>query len=271
MESAGVPPTLEDSALVAIDKLDKVGMEGVRKELGERGIAPAAAAALLETMEAAPTGNDAMLSWLDHLLVESELGSRGVGQLRAILELTAHGPAAAYVRIDPYIARGLSYYTGPIFEIEFPGFSGSGGGGGRYDDLVGMFSGQSVPACGFSLGLERILLLMEEQNMFPDRLAGQPQALVTQFDESTVGASLELAQRLRAGGFRIDLYPDVDRYGRQFKYADERRIRFALLISPRELQADVVAIKDLGSGEQVDVPAARIHEELAARLAEMQG
>ena len=138
------------------------------------------------------------------------------------------------MRIDPFLARGLSYYTGPIFEIEFPGLSGSGGGGGRYDDLVGMFIGQTIPACGFSLGLERILLVMEERNMFPARLAGQPQVLVTQFDASTASASFQLAVRLRAAGMRVDLYPDLDRYGKQFKYAEERGIRYAVLVSPRD-------------------------------------
>src|SRR5690606_3796001 len=137
----------------------------------------------------------------------------------------ADGPAAEHLRVDPYLARGLSYYTGPIFEIEFPGLSGSGGGGGRYDDLVGMFSGQTIPACGFSLGLERIILIMEERGMFPERLSTQPQVLVTLFDDSTVAASLALARRLRAAGLRVDVYPDNDRYGKQFKYAEERGIR----------------------------------------------
>jgi histidyl-tRNA synthetase len=118
-----------------------------------------------------------------------------------------------------------------------------------------MFSGQRIPSCGISLGLERIILLMEEQGMFPDRLAGQPQVMVTQFEEATVGASLALAQRLRNAGLRVDLYPDVDRYGRQFKYAEERGIRYALLLSPREIGAGVVAVKDLVSGEQIDVAA----------------
>jgi histidyl-tRNA synthetase len=181
-----------------------------------------------------------------------------VADLRQVLLYSAHGPAADYLRVDPYLARGLSYYTGPIYEIDFPGFSGSGGAGGRYDDLVGMFSGQSIPACGFSLGLERILLLMEEQNMFPARLAGQPQVLVTLFDDASIPASLQLAHELRAAGLRADLYPDTDRYGRQFKYAEERQIRYAVLLSPREIEAGVVAIKDLVSGEQVEVPAAGV-------------
>jgi histidyl-tRNA synthetase len=129
MEVAGVPPALEDSALVAIDKLDKIGQEGVRAELGARGLSPAAAATLLQTMAEAPSGNHEMLGWLEDLLMVSATGRQGVAQLRAVVAYCAHGPAAESLRVDPYLARGLSYYTGPIFEIEFPGFSGSGGGG----------------------------------------------------------------------------------------------------------------------------------------------
>lgn len=269
MEVAGVPTELEDSALVAIDKLDKIGLDGVRAELDSRGIAPDAAKKLLDTIDAVPdatTDEAARLDWLSNLLAASPTGSQGVTDLRKVVEFCAGGPAAPYLRIDPYLARGLSYYTGPIYEIEFPGFSGSGGGGGRYDNLVGMFSGQEIPACGFSLGLERIILFMEEQEMFPPRLMGQPQLLVTQFDDTTMRASLDLAQRLRRAGFRVDLYPDNDRYGRQFKYADERKIRYALLVSPREIDADVVAVKDLESGDQVDVPAGGIETWLSAHL-----
>ncbi|MEZ4726812.1 MAG: histidine--tRNA ligase [Caldilineaceae bacterium] len=267
MEVSGVPVAAEGNALVAIDKLDKIGLDGVRKELDQRGIAPDAAEKLLTNLAAAPTNNVDTLAWLSDLLEESETGSKGGNELKTVLAYSQDGPAADYLRVDPYLARGLSYYTGPIFEIEFPGFSGSGGGGGRYDDLVGMFSGQSIPACGFSLGLERILLLMEEQNMFPQRLAGQPQVLVTQFDESTISASLALAQQLRATGLRVDLYPDLDRYGRQFKYAEERHIQYAALISPREIAAGVVAVKDLVSGEQIDVVAQEISDWFKAHTA----
>lgn len=265
MEVAGVPHDREGAALVAIDKLDKIGIEGVRKELDGRGIPAAAAENLLASMAAAPANNGAILDWLTDLLASSEVGSRGVAELQKVVALSLEGPAGAHLRIDPYLARGLSYYTGPIFEIEFPGLSGSGGGGGRYDDLVGMFSGQTIPACGFSLGLERIILIMEERGMFPERLSTQPQVLVTMFDDSTTAASLALAHRLRAAGLRVDLYPDNDRYGKQFKYAEERGIRYAALLSPRELEAGVVAVKDLVSGEQVEVPGADIAEWFAAR------
>jgi len=166
MQVAGVPETLEDSALVAIDKLDKIGMEGVRKELN------AAALRLKRRKIADDHGRRTHRQWGAPCLAWRPVGRDGTGQRgRRRTErghcFSAGGPAAAYIRVDPYLARGLSYYTGPIFEIEFPGFSGSGGGGGRYDNLVGMFLGQTIPACGFSLGLDRILLLMEEQNLFP--------------------------------------------------------------------------------------------------------
>ena len=266
MEVAGVPHDLEGAALVAIDKLDKIGLEGVRKELDARGVPAAAAESLLGAMAAAPAENSETIAWLSNLLEISELGSRGVAELKQVMALSAGGPAAEHLRIDPYLARGLSYYTGPIFEIEFPGLSGSGGGGGRYDDLIGMFSGQTIPACGFSLGLERIILIMEERGMFPERLSTQPQVLVTMFDDSTVAASLALARRLRAAGLRVDVYPDNDRYGKQFKYAEERSIRYAALLSPREQEAGVVAVKDLVTGEQVEIADGAVVDWLLAAL-----
>ncbi|MCB0043929.1 MAG: histidine--tRNA ligase [Caldilineaceae bacterium] len=266
MEVTGVAAEQEEVALVAIDKLDKVGLEGVRSELETRGISAGATERLLTVLDGAPDSNEETLAWLTELLAPSEAGSQGVSELRKVIAYSAGGPAAARLRIDPYLARGLSYYTGPIFEIEFPGLSGSGGGGGRYDNLIGMFSGQSLPACGFSLGLERIVLLLEERGMFPAQLAGTPQVLVTQFDESTVAASLALARRLRSAGLRADFYPDTDRYGRQFKYAEERGIRYALLLGPQEMEQAQIAVKDLVTGDQVSVPAEEIIDLLQARL-----
>ncbi|MCB0129457.1 MAG: ATP phosphoribosyltransferase regulatory subunit, partial [Caldilineaceae bacterium] len=252
---------------VAIDKLDKIGLDGVRRELEQRGIASPAAEKLLATMDAAPTGNGELIPWLSDLLAESTLGRQGVEDLEKILGFSTGSPAERRLRVDPYLARGLSYYTGAIYEIEFPGLSGSGGGGGRYDELIGMFSGQSIPSCGFSFGLERVVLIMEERALFPQQLAGQPQVLVTQFDETTIDASLALTRALRAEGLRVDLYPDPDRYGRQFKYAEDRRIRYALLLSPNELAQGVVVVKDLVSGEQVEVPPSAVADWLHGHVA----
>jgi len=266
MEVAGIPPEHEGSALVAVDKLDKIRLEGVRKELHERGIEPTVAAHLLDLLSETPEGNEAILTWLNTALAPSAVGTKSVHELRAVVNYCAHGPSATHLKVDPYLARGLSYYTGPIFEIEFPGLTGSGGGGGRYDGLIGMFSGQDIPACGFSLGLERILVVLEERGMFPERLRGQPEVLATQYDDSTIGATLTLAERLRTAGLRVDVYPEPSNYGKQFKYAEQRRIRYALLLSHREQAAEVVAVKDLVSGEQVDVEAATIVAWLQQRL-----
>jgi len=266
MEVAGIPPELEGVALVAVDKLDKIGAEGVEAELLDRGVSAQSTARLMGWIAGVPGDEIERIGWLADLLEGSEQGGLGVAGLKEIVSLSSHGPAAGHLRLDPFLARGLSYYTGAIFEIEFPGLSGSGGGGGRYDELIGMFSNKTMPACGLALGLDRILLVLEERGMFPARLAGQPQVLVTQFDESTQVASLRLAHRLRAAGLRVDLYPDLDRYGRQFKYADERTIPFALLLGPNELAQAAVGVKNLGSGEQVAVPMDDIVDWLNQRL-----
>lgn len=267
IQSAGIMAELEGSTLTAIDKLDKIGVEGVRKELAGRGIAPQNAERLLALTTEAPNTGDAeeILDWLESVLVGSESGLQGVEDLRKTVEYCEHGPAANRLRIDPFLARGLSYYTGPIFEVELPGLGVSAGGGGRYDELIGLYSGQNVPACGFSLGLERVLLLMQEADMFPEQLVGRPQALVTQFDEDTIPASMQLAHELRAAGLRVDVYPDAGRYGKQFRYADERGIRLALLLGPSEMEEGLVTIKDLKSGDQTSVA----RSEIVARLKAM--
>ena len=258
MQVAGVPATLEGVTLIAIDKLDKIGIEGVRSELSRRGIDERAAGALLDSLAATPTGNEERLSWLTSLVAQSDEGRAGVADLQSVLSCVASGSAESRIRIDPYLARGLSYYTGPIFEVEFPQLGISGGGGGRYDGLVGMFSGQQIPACGFSLGLERILLLMEERAMFPLQLAGQPQVLVTQSGPDLLTDTVRLAALLRTAGLRVDLYTDMDRYGTQFQYAEKRGIRHVVLLGSREVEAGVAAVRDLQTSTQQDIPLSEL-------------
>jgi histidyl-tRNA synthetase len=266
MEVAGVPHTLETEAIVAVDKLDKISVDAVRQELIDRGVPGGAAHRLLQLCEEAPAGNEARLDWMEEVLQGHEAGTRAAADMRTLLCYAQHTSSAPHLCLDPYLARGLSYYTGSIFEIVAPGVRGSLAGGGRYDELLGMFSGQNIPACGFSLGLERIIVLMTERAMFPDRLAGQAQALVTQKDQRTAGACFELAHELRRAGIRTDLYVDFKGYGAQFKYADKRHIRYALLLSEREITAGVVAVKDLVSGDQVDVPRGEVAAWLLERL-----
>jgi len=267
LQKTGVDPLLEESALVAIDKLDKVGLDGVRQELQSRGVSEESTGSLLNLATTIPSGNTAILDWLEDSLEETEDGPAGVAELKTLSLHLNSGSSKPHIKIDPYLARGLSYYTGPIFEVGFEGFGGSGGGGGRYDELIGMFLGRRVPACGFSLGLERIILIMEQRGLFPERMSGQPQVLVTLFSEDTVSASLDIARELREAGLRVDLYPEPGKYGKQFKYADQRLIRYAVLLSQHEIDAGVVAVKDLQTGSQAEVDHTQIVSYLKEKLA----
>src|SRR5207253_9047422 len=158
------------------------------------------------------------------------------------------------IKLDPTLARGLAYYTGAIIEINVADLAGSLGGGGRYDNLVGMFLGNDVPACGFSLGLERIIVVMSEREMFPAQLISSPaDVMVTIWNEDSVSESIALATELRKNGLRIDLYPEADKLGKQFKYASARGIPFVAIVGDDERARGEVAIKDMRSGEQRSV------------------
>lgn len=269
--SAGIALELEGEALVAMDKLDKIGLEGVVRELGERGISEQSVNKLLPLMQVTTAGepgsfdNATTLARLEEAVGELEEGKLALKQLRQILANAASGPAAPLLYVDPSLARGLSYYTGAIFEIRSDDFAGSLGGGGRYDGLIGMFSKESVPACGFSLGVERILVLMEEREMFK---AQRPDVdvLVTLWQEDFTPNAFRLANELRAQGLRVDLYPDADKVARQFKYANERHIPFVAILAERELSQGVVGIKDMASGEQEKVARAEVAAYLKQKL-----
>jgi histidyl-tRNA synthetase len=177
-----------------------------------------------------------------------------VDELRQILQFAKASGVGSKIKLDPTLARGLSYYTGTIIEINVADLAGSLGGGGRYDNLVGMFLGKDVPACGFSLGLERIIVVMTERNMFPAELVSSPaDVMVTIWNEESFGESLSLANELRKQGLRVDLYPDADKMGKQFKYAAARGISFVAILGDDERARGEVAIKDLRSGEQRSV------------------
>jgi len=267
---AGVPLEHHEATLVALDKLDKIGRQGVAKELTERGVTEAAGKRLLDffselgSLEHAAdiaAGDDlvakqqglnfAILGRLVEFVGTNEKGAKGVDELRSILEYTRASGVAERVKIDPSLARGLSYYTGAIFEINVKDLAGSLGGGGRYDNLVGMFSGQDVPACGFSLGVERIIFVMTEREMFLPQLATTPvDVMVTLWNEDSISESVALAQELRGSGLRVDLYPEADKLGKQFKYASERGIPAVAVLGDDERARGEVAIKDMRTGEQ---------------------
>jgi histidyl-tRNA synthetase len=300
LRAAGVETSLHGAALVALDKLDKVGPGGVARELADRGIAASGADALLgffsevgptdgggnvdrnQTVLAAlrtilsgtggergagssgftigePSGADITPPHGDALLSETSAAVPGsamaaVDDLDLIVRLCAATSAAPHVRLDPSLARGLSYYTGAIMEIAVADLAGSLGGGGRYDDLVGMFLGERVPACGFSLGLERILVVMGERGMFPPEVAATPaDVLVTLWSADRAADGLELAAALRAAGLRVDVYPDADKLGKQFKYAASRRIPYVAVVGDDEAARGQVTVKNMNTGEQQSV------------------
>jgi histidyl-tRNA synthetase len=260
LDAAGVPPALQADALVALDKLDRIGRTGVARELEMRQIAPAASARFLELMAHEPDAS--LMDAVAAALTGHAEGEKGVRDLREILELSRSTSAGPYLRFDPSLARGLSYYTGAIMEIAVEGI-GSLGGGGRYDGLIGMFSGEQIPACGFSLGLERILVVMTERQMFPpDVASGAPDVLVTIFDLSSAADSLRLAAELRRRGLRVEVYPEADKLGKQFKYASARNAAYVAILGADERARGEVAIKNMKTGEQVTVARA----EVATRL-----
>jgi histidyl-tRNA synthetase len=272
---AGVALDKHEAALIALDKLDKIGSDGVKKEFAAREIDESAGDQLLRffsdlsslehAAEIAAEDNaqeafsKAVLGRIVEFVKDNEHGARGVDELQSILEFADAMGIAKRIKIDPSLARGLSYYTGAIMEISVKDLAGSLGGGGRYDNLVGMFLGQEVPACGFSLGLERILVVMNERSMFPAWLDSSPaEVMVTIWNKESVTESIKLAQELRAAGLRVDLYPEADKLGKQFKYASALRIPFVAVLGEDEQAQGLVALKDMQSGEQRAVTRADV-------------
>jgi histidyl-tRNA synthetase len=259
LRGAGVDPTRHGDALVAIDKLDKIGVDGVKQELVARGIPESSVPGLLNSFAEARR-----LEWLrDHI---AHADREPVAAVETILKLCESTAAARRVHLDPTLARGLSYYTGAIMEITVPDLAGSLGGGGRYDNLVGMFLGRDVPACGFSLGLERIIVVMTERGMFPASVSGAGvEVMVTVWNEDARAEAIALAGVFRGAGLRADVYPDADKLGKQFKYAASRNVPFVAIVGDDERAQGTVSIKDLRSGEQHIVARGEAAQYLRAR------
>ena len=257
-----IPEELHGLALVAIDKLDKIGPDGVDKELEQRGIGETSRDQLLkffdeigQILKKHVTGDwsRANAALLEYGMVHAHPGVAPLAfqNLREIFALAAGTAAGPRMRLDFTLARGLSYYTGAIMEVNVADLAGSLGGGGRYDNLVGMFSGQQIPACGFSLGLERILVVMSERGMFPPSLATSPaDVMVAAFDAAGLPHAMRVAGQLRESGLRVLVYPDADKIGKQIKYADGRGIPFVALLGADEIAKGEVTVKNLAAQSQ---------------------
>jgi len=293
LDAVGVPEAKHGEALVAIDKLDKLGEEGVQLELRDRGIATEALLEWLSVVgHSKPYGavssederdldlvpyNSAVLEVLRKRIGKDEQGIRGLEELASILELATETSAGSRIKVDPSLARGLSYYTGSILEIEAEGMKGSLGGGGRYDDLVGMFLGkdQRVPACGFSLGLERIIALMSERQMFPSDLISAPADVMVMVSyQKEAGEKVEaakdalaLAMYFRASGLRAYLYPlrSVQNQ-KQRAYAFKRGFPFVAFVGDDDRERGEVTIRDMRIGEDQKVKREKAVDAIQSRL-----
>ena len=239
---------------VALDKLDKIGIDGVSKEMREKNISEAAInkAAPLFALKGT---NLEQLSVLGNLLKDSEEGSKGVGELRFIIEtLEELGLQSANLKIDVTLARGLNYYTGAIFEVAAPeGVSmGSIGGGGRYDDLTGIFGLKDVSGVGISFGLDRIYLVLEELGLFPEAIDQSLQVLCVNFGDKEALTSLKLVNQLRRAGIKCDLYPSSAKMQKQMKYANNRNVPYVVLIGEKEISDNSFVVRDMVNGGQTE-------------------
>jgi histidyl-tRNA synthetase len=270
---AGVPDAQAGQIYRALDKLAKIGNDGVLAEMDRYGVpAEAARRALDLATEGRGDDNETTLARLESRLAGDAEAQAGVRELRDLITyLGALTPAAGKVRIDPTLARGLDYYTGPIWEVEVQEPKvGSLGSGGRYDKLVGMFSGRDLPTTGCSLGLERIIDVMESLGTWKSD-ASASQVFVAVFSPDQLLPALSLLAELRVAGLRAEstLSPD-DKLGKQLQYADRVGIPLAVIVAPDEWARGEILVKQLRTGEQRTLPRAEAAPALAALLAESQ-
>jgi histidyl-tRNA synthetase len=253
-ETIGAEDKLIDFT-VALDKLDKIGEEGVKKEMREKGISEDALQKLQPLFSLNGTASE-QLKKLKALLSNSKIGIQGVEELEFITDnIETLGLQTASLQIDVTLARGLNYYTGAIFEVSAPKEvnMGSIGGGGRYDDLTGIFGLKDMSGVGISFGLDRIYLVLEELNLFPETVSDNSKALFINFGEKEALYAMKAISKLRIAGIKAELYPDATKMGKQMGYADKRNIAFAILAGEKEMEAQSFTLKNMKSGEQTQM------------------
>lgn len=237
---------------VALDKLDKIGEEGVRKEMLAKGISEQSIEKVTPLFHLTG-GSLVQLESLKLLLAESEEGTKGVEELVFVVKTVQKlGLKSSKLSVDVTLARGLNYYTGAIMEVSAPeGVDmGSIGGGGRYDDLTGIFGMKDMSGVGISFGLDRIYLVMEELNLFPEAIDQSIQVLCVNFGDKEAMAALQLVTLLRKSGVKADLYPSSAKMQKQMKYANNRNVPFVILIGEQELENNSFVVKDMHKGDQ---------------------
>lgn len=255
-EAAGVADRFVDMT-VAIDKLDKIGIEGVRAELAGRGFSKTAIASIEQTL----TVSD----WaaLRPAFAHSETGQKGLDELEHVFQFLKNTPLQNTLRFDSTLARGLTYYTGCILEVAANGVQmGSIGGGGRYADLTGVFGMPGLSGVGISFGADRIYDVLEILDRFPETLAEPVQVLFMAFDEPTHRYAFECLSEVRAAGIPGELYPEPGKLKKQFEYAAKRGIPFVAIVGETEMQTGLLSVKDQQTGEQRSLSVADLIQTL---------
>jgi len=238
---------------VAIDKLDKIGIDKVIDEMISKGISEEKIGVLRPIIELSGT-NDEKLAKLKTILASSEIGLKGIAELELVFETLKNFELKTLLELDLTLARGLNYYTGAIFEVKaLDTPMGSICGGGRYDDLTGIFGLKDVSGVGVSFGADRIFDVMETLNLFPPDAASGPKVLFINFGEKEQMHCLQLLAAVRKAGFKAEIYPEAAKTGKQLGYADSRKAEFAALVGENEMKENKITLKNMLSGEQQSV------------------
>jgi histidyl-tRNA synthetase len=266
-EISEVPPQQETTLARCIDKFDKIGLKGVEEELISNGIEPDKTRKILKLLTVAGS-NDQRIDRVADLLKSSVTGSNGIQEMRELFSyLRSYGIPEKVLLFDLFLARGLDYYTGPIFEtvVEKPKI-GSITGGGRYDKLIGLFSGSDYPATGCSIGLERIVTVMDELNMFPEALRTPIKVLVTVFDEDTLPYSLEIVRQLRQADINSEIYTGSAKLRGQIGLANDKSIPLVIIAGSDEIVSKQLNIKNMQTGQQKTVNLENLVLEIQTRV-----
>lgn len=249
---------------IAIDKLDKIGLEKVKQELTERGLSQQQIAIIEKYLSIDGTNNE-KLNKLKNIIGETELGKNGTAEIEFVLnyQRNINTKFTSEIITDFTLARGLNYYTGIIFEIKAKNVQmGSIGGGGRYDDLTGTFGVPNVPGVGISFGVDRIYDVMEELNLFATDLRTGTKVLFFNLGEKESKVAFNLMQQMRSKGISCELYHEATKFDKQFKYAEKKEIPFIVIIGTKEMELENCTIKNLQTGEQYIVEQVKLHSSL---------
>lgn len=260
-EAIGAPEKLVDIT-VAIDKMDKIGAENVNNELREKGLSPEAIDKLQPILNLSGSNEEKLLQ-LETILQNSETGLKGIRELRKVFDYLRLLDIHIEIKLNLTLARGLSYYTGAIFEVKALDVEiGSITGGGRYDDLTGIFGMKNMSGVGISFGADRIFDVMNQLDLFPKDTTATTQILFVNFGEQEESYCLPLLKRLRDNGINAEIYPEAAKMKKQMGYADKKGIPFVALVGENEMQNNTVTLKEMQSGQQESVSIEILIEKL---------